>query len=99
MLIQTIILWTHAKSLAMESSSHEFKKIILNIIEIAIFIGFAMFIRQIILPTASAPTASTITNFAQIFDKDPAYSSIINVLSVIFYLVKMPLIIMFYQII
>ena len=179
MLIQTILLWTHAKSLVMESPSYEFKKIVLNINVIAIVIGFAMFMSKITLPSilgetvssfgsmigplsmiivgmlianmnlsevfankrayvicfyrlivfplfavallkvtdifffgsngneifiitllaASAPTASTITNFAQIFDKDPAYSSIINVLSVIFCLITMPLIIMFYQII
>lgn len=177
MLVQTILLWTHAKSLVMESPSYEFKKIILNINVIAIIIGFALFINRITLPSilgetissfgamigplsmiivgmlianmhlkevfatkraylicfyrliifplfavallkiidvfflgsngneifiitllaASAPTASTITNFAQIFDKDPAYSSIINVLSVIFCLITMPLIIMFYQ--
>lgn len=179
MLVQTVLLWTHAKSLVMESREYDFKKIIMNINVIAIIIGFVMFVNRITLPSilgetvssfgsmigplsmiivgmliadmhlfdvfatkraymigfyrliifpliavallkftdiyflnnggneifvitllaASAPTASTITNFAQIFDKNPAYSSVINVISVIFCIVTMPLIVMFYQLI
>lgn len=179
MLVQTVLLWTHAKSLVMESKEYDFKKIIMNINVIAIIIGFILFINRIPLPgiigetvtsfgsmigplsmiivgmliadmhlievfstnraymvgfyrliifpmiavvmlkvtdvfflhsggneifiitllAASAPTASTITNFAQIFDKNPAYSSVINVISVIFCIITMPLIVMFYQVI
>lgn len=179
MLVQTVLLWTHAKSLVMESKEYDLKKIIMNINVIAIIVGFVMFINRITLPTilgetvssfgsmigplsmiivgmliadmhlldvfstkraymigfyrliifpliavamlkvtdvfllhsggneifiitllaASAPTASTITNFAQIFDKNPAYSSVINVISVIFCIITMPLIVMFYQLI
>lgn len=68
------------------------------------FIGIRNFhpqARDILLITtlaASAPAASTITQFAQIYDKHPGYASILNVMTVIFCIITMPLMIYFYQI-
>ena len=56
--------------------------------------------QQILLITtlaASAPAASTITQFAQIYNKHPGYASIMNVMTVIFCIVTMPLMIYLYQ--
>lgn len=56
--------------------------------------------RQILLITtlaASAPAASTITQFAQIYNKHPGYASIMNVMTVIFCIITMPIMIFFYQ--
>ena len=46
---------------------------------------------------ASAPAAATITQFAQLYNKHPGYASIMNVMSVIFSIVSMPLMVMIYQ--
>lgn len=46
---------------------------------------------------ASAPAAATITQFAQLYNKHPGYASIMNVMSVIFSIITMPLMVMIYQ--
>ena len=56
---------------------------------------------QILLITllaSSAPAAATITQFAQLYNKHPGYASIMNVMSVIFSIITMPLMVMIYQI-
>lgn len=178
MVIQTILLWTHAKSLVCNEKSYDFKKIFFNINVIAIVIGLCIFFTQIQLPSillttidkigsmmgsiamivigmligemnlksifkekrtylicfmrlivypliiififklsgltqliadapqillitllaASAPAAATITQFAQLYNKHPGYASIMNVMSVMFSIVTMPLMVMIYQI-
>ena len=50
------------------------------------------------LLAASAPAAATITQFAQLYDKHPGYTSIMNVMSVIFCIITMPIIVFIYQI-
>ena len=47
---------------------------------------------------ASAPAAATITQFAQLYNKHPGYASVMNVMSVIFSIITMPLMVMIYQI-
>lgn len=54
-------------------------------------------ILAVVLLAASAPAAATITQFAQVYDKGAKDASIINVMSVIFCIVTMPLVIMFYE--
>ncbi len=177
MVIQTILLWTHAKSLVCNEPSYDLKKIFLNINIIAIIIGIVLFIFQLQLPNlvvetfskvgsmmgplamivigmlisdmdlksifvekrtylisffrlivfpllmvlifkftglssltmdadkillitilaACAPPATTVTQFAQLYNKHPGYASIMNVMGVIFSIITMPLIIMIYQ--
>ncbi|MDD8048183.1 MAG: AEC family transporter [Thomasclavelia sp.] len=177
MIIQTILLWTHCKALVCEENDFSFKKILLNINVISIFIGILLFVFKIQLPSmiatpvtnignmigplsmlvigmvlaninfknvfaskrtylicflrlvvyplivigvfklcniqslhpegfkillitvlaASAPAGSTVTQFAQLYDKHPGYASAMNVLSVIFCIITMPLMIMLYQ--
>ena len=56
---------------------------------------------QILLITilaASAPAAATITQFAPLYNKHPGYASVMNVMSVIFSIITMPLMVMLYQI-
>lgn len=178
MVIQTILLWTHAKSLVCNEKNYDFKKIFLNINVLAIIIGLFIFFSQIQLPNlvlttidkvgsmmgpvamivigmlignmnfrdifsekrtyficlmrlvvfpliivflfklsgltnlskdaiqiflitilaASAPAAATITQFAQLYNKHPGYASVMNVMSVIFSIITMPLMVMIYQI-
>ena len=51
MVIQTILLWTHAKSLVCNEPSFDLKKILLNINIIAIVIGICLFMFHLQLPT------------------------------------------------
>ena len=177
MVVQTILLWTHAKSLVCNEKSYDIKKILLNINVIAIIVGLCIFFFQIQIPSllsstldkvgsmmgpvamivigmlignmnfrdvfkekrtymiclmrlivfpliivlalklsgltsltadasqiflitvlaASAPAAATITQFAQLYNKHPGYASVMNVMSVIFSIVTMPLMVMIYQ--
>ena len=177
MVVQTILLWTHAKSLVCNEKSYDIKKILLNINVIAIIVGLCIFFFQIQIPSllsstldkvgsmmgpvamivigmlignmnfrdvfkekrtymiclmrlivfpliivlalklsgltsltadasqiflitvlaASAPAAATITQFAQLYNKHPGYASVMNVMSVIFSIVTMPLRVMIYQ--
>ncbi len=60
------------------------------------------FSKQILLITilaSSAPVAATISQFAQIYDRFPKKTSTINVLSVIFCVITMPIIVLLYQLI
>ena len=178
MVIQTILLWTHAKNLVFNEKKYDLKKIFLNINVIAIAIGLCIFFTQIQMPSillatidkvgsmmgsiamivigmligemdlksifeekrtylicfmrlivypliiiiilkisgltqltaeasqillitllaSSAPAAATITQFAQLYNKHPGYASIMNVMSVIFSIITMPLMVMIYQI-
>lgn len=50
------------------------------------------------LLATSTPPASTITQFAQMYDKHPGYASIMNIMGVIFSILTMPIIIMIYSI-
>lgn len=177
MIVQTILLWTHAKSLVCNEKQYDIKKIFLNVNVIAIMIGILLFLSQFQLPAlvvttfdkvgsmigplamivigmligemnfkdifsekrtyliclmrlivyplitvlvfrltglstissdanqiflitilaASAPAAATITQFAQLYNKHPGYASIMNVMSVIFSIISMPLMVMLYQ--
>ena len=179
MVIQTILLWTHAKNLVCNEKNYDLKRIIFNINVIAIGIGICLFLSQVQLPSlllntvdkvgsmigplamivigmligdmnfkdifkekrtyficlfrlviypliviiifkftgltnitngasqiflitilaASAPAAATITQFAQLYNKHPGYASIMNVMSVMFSIVTMPLMVMIYQMI
>ena len=176
MVIQTILLWTHAKSLVCNERNYDLKKIILNINVIAIILGICMFLFQIKPPAlilspfstvggmlgplamivigmligemnfknifsekrtylialmrliiypiiiiavfklsgltmltndagqiflitilaASAPAAATITQFAQLYNKHPGYASVMNIMTVIFSAVTMPLMVIIY---
>lgn len=178
MVVQTILLWTHAKSLVCNEKDYDLKKIFFNINVIAIVVGLCLFVFQVQLPNlvlttfekvggmigplamivigmligemnfkdvfsekrtyliavmrlivfplitilvfkltgltslttdathiflitilaASAPAAATITQFAQLYNKHPGYASIMNVMSVIFSIVTMPLMVLIYQI-
>ncbi len=176
--VQTILMWTHAKAMVSGERSYDFKKIFGNVNIIAIGIGLVIFFFQIPLPimiigsvekvgsmmgplamivvgmligpmsfkdifydkrtyivclmrliilpltmifvlklfgldhltseasqillvttlAMSAPTAATITQFAQIYNKHPGYAGVLNVVSVMFSVVTMPLMTMIYQI-
>lgn len=177
MVVQTILLWTHAKSLVCNEKNYDLKKIILNINVLAIILGICLFLFQLQLPAlvldtfdtvggmigplamivigmligemnfknifsekrtylvaimrlivfplitilvlkltglttltpdasqiflitvlaASAPAAATITQFAQLYNKHPGYASVMNIMSVIFSAVTMPLMVIIYQ--
>lgn len=71
--------------------------VIFNLIGIKNFHPQAQQILLITTLAASAPAASTITQFAQLYDKHPGYASILNVMTVIFCIITMPLMIYFYQ--
>lgn len=51
MVVQTILLWTHAKSLVCHEKSFDIKKIILNVNMIAIVVGICIFLLKIQVPT------------------------------------------------
>ena len=177
MMVQTVLMWTHAKNLVCNEQNYDLKKIFLNINVIAVSIGIIFFLLQIQLPelvvttidrvgsmigplamfvigmligqmnikdifikkraylisimrlivypliiilifkfsgltaissdanqiflitilATSAPAAATITQFAQLYDNDPKYASSMNVMSVIFSIITMPLLVMLYQ--
>lgn len=54
-------------------------------------------ILMIVLLAACAPSASTINQFAQIYDRDAHYASAINVTSILLCIVTMPLMVFLYQ--
>ena len=60
MVIQTILLWTHAKSLVCNEPSFDVKKILLNINIIAIIIGICLFMFQLQLPSLLVDTFSKV---------------------------------------
>ncbi len=177
MVVQTILIWTHCKSLVSEEKEFNIKAIMTNINMIAIIAGILVFLLQIPIPSfvndavesignciapicmfvigmligsmklssiftnkraylvcflrlivfplivvfafkaigivnmhhdaasiltitflgASAPAAATITQFAQIYHKNPEYASTINVLSTLLCIVTMPIMLMVMQ--
>ena len=57
----------------------------------------AEYILMIILIATSAPAAAMITQLAQIYGKDSRYASVINVMSVIFCIITMPVMVLSYE--
>lgn len=55
------------------------------------------YILMIVLLATAAPAAAMVTQLAQIYDKDVKYASVINVMSVIFCIVTMPVMVMLYE--
>lgn len=49
------------------------------------------------LLATSTPPASTITQFAQMYDKHPGYASVMNIMGVMFSIITMPIIVMIYS--
>ncbi|MGI5921759.1 MAG: AEC family transporter [Syntrophomonadaceae bacterium] len=52
----------------------------------------------IVILASAAPTASMITQLAQVYDKDAYNASVINVMSILFCIVTMPVIVFIYQV-
>ena len=52
---------------------------------------------MIVLLATAAPAAAMITQLAQLYNKDVKYASVINVMSVIFCIVTMPVMVMLYE--
>ena len=52
---------------------------------------------MIVLLATSAPAAVMVTQLAQIYGQDAKYASVINVMSVLFSIVTMPLITLLYE--
>lgn len=59
----------------------------------------AGYILLVVLLAGSAPAAAIVTQLAQIYNKDSKYASVINVMSVIFCIVTMPLITLLYEVV
>lgn len=57
----------------------------------------AEYILLIVLLATAAPVATMVTQVAQIYDKDSRYASVINVMSVIFCIITMPMMILFFE--
>lgn len=57
----------------------------------------AEYILLIVLLATSAPAAVMVTQLAQIYGQDAKYASVINVMSVLFSIVTMPLITLLYE--
>ncbi len=57
----------------------------------------AEYIMLVVLLATAAPAAAMVTQMAQIYDQDAKYASVINVMSIIFCIVTMPLIVMLYE--
>lgn len=57
----------------------------------------AEYILMIILLAAAAPSGAMITQLAQIYNRDSRYASVINVMSVIFCILTMPLMTLLYE--
>ncbi|WP_294580298.1 AEC family transporter [uncultured Thomasclavelia sp.] len=60
MVVQTILLWTHAKSLVCNEKNYDLKKIILNINVLAIILGICLFLFQLQLPALVLDTFDTV---------------------------------------
>ena len=56
-------------------------------------------VMMITLLAASAPSATTITNLAQVYDSDPEIAATVNIITMVCCIVTMPLINMLYQIV
>lgn len=57
----------------------------------------ARYILLVSLLAASAPVAVMVTQITQIYDRDARYASVINVMSVIFCIISMPLVVLLYE--
>ena len=57
----------------------------------------AEYILLVVFLATSAPAAAMVTQLAQIYDKDSKYASVINVMSIVFCIVTMPLMVMIYE--
>lgn len=57
----------------------------------------AEYILMIVLIATSAPAAAMITQLAQIYGKDSRYASVINVMTVIFCIITMPVMVLSYE--
>lgn len=57
----------------------------------------AEYILMVVLLATSAPVAVMVTQLAQIHGRDARYASVINVMSVIFCIVTMPLMVLLYE--
>ena len=57
----------------------------------------ARYILLVSLLAASAPVAVMVTQITQIYDGDARYASVINVMSVIFCIISMPLVVLLYE--
>ena len=57
----------------------------------------AEYILMVVLLATSAPAAVMVTQLAQIHGRDARYASVINVMSVIFCIVTMPLMVLLYE--
>ncbi|MBQ0064767.1 MAG: AEC family transporter [Firmicutes bacterium] len=177
MVTQTVLFWTHVKSVISREKSFDIKSIVTNVGIISVAVGLTIFLFQIQLPeiilnvstklgnmmgplamlvigmlfgnmdlkkvfsikrayivtffrlivfpiiaivlfkftpihtlmenadqillistmATTAPAAATITQFAQLYDNEPNYASALNVITVIFSVITMPLMIMIYQ--
>lgn len=60
MVVQTILLWTHAKNLVCNEKTYDFKKIFFNINILAIITGICLFVFQIQLPDIIVGTMDTV---------------------------------------
>ncbi|MDO4467783.1 MAG: AEC family transporter [Bacillota bacterium] len=179
MVTQTVLFWTHCKSVISRENSLDFKSIFCNVGIISVFVGMTIFVFQIQLPdlilnvsskigsmmgplsmmvigmlfgnmdlkkvfsnkraylvtffrlfvfplvaivlfkctpitqitehaeqillittmATTAPAATTITQFAQLYDNEPNYASALNVITVTFSILTMPLMIALYTLI
>ena len=52
---------------------------------------------MVVLLATAAPAAAMVTQLAQLYNKDVKYASVINVMSVIFCIVTMPVMVMLYE--
>ena len=52
----------------------------------------------VVLLATAAPAAAMVTQLAQLYGKDAKYASVINVMSVIFCIVTMPLMVLLYEV-
>lgn len=57
----------------------------------------AKYILMVVLLATAAPAAAMVTQLAQIHEKDVKYASVINVMSVIFCIITMPIMVMVYE--
>ena len=55
------------------------------------------YILLVSLLAASAPVAVMVTQITQLYDGDARYASVINVMSVIFCIITMPLVVLLYE--
>lgn len=57
----------------------------------------AEYIMLVVLLATAAPAAAMVTQMAQIYDRDAKYASVINVMSIVFCIITMPLMVMLYE--